>query len=133
MLGPSHIGVLLRFRQHRVAISGDIKSTCHQVRLLPEDRPLLRFRWCNMECKILRVVYEWHVLPFGTTSSPCCAIYALQKHVQDHTEQNADVVETVTQSFYVNNCLRSLPCLIEAKQLLPKLRTSLITGGFEIR
>lgn len=42
-LGPCLISVLLRFRQHRVAISGDIKCMFHQVRLLPEDRPLLRF------------------------------------------------------------------------------------------
>lgn len=78
-------------------------------------------------------MYEWQVLPFGTTSSPCCAIYAIQRHGQDHNEQNEDVVETVTQSFYVDNCLRSLPCPEEAKQLLEILRTLLMTGGFEIR
>ncbi len=42
-LGPSLLGVLLRFRQYPVAISGDIKSMFHQIRLLPKDRPLLRF------------------------------------------------------------------------------------------
>lgn len=38
-LGPSLLGVLLWFRQHAI-ISGDIKAMFHQVRLLPEDRPL---------------------------------------------------------------------------------------------
>lgn len=33
ILGPSMLGVLLRFRQRRVAISGDIKSMFHQIRL----------------------------------------------------------------------------------------------------
>lgn len=132
-LGPSLIGVLLRFRQHEVAISGDIKSMFHQVRLLPEDRPLLRFLWRSMERQEQPDVYEWQVLPFGTTSSPCCAIYAVQRHVQAQKEQNEDVVEAVLQSFYVDNCLRSFSCPDKAKQLLLKLRAILKTGGFEIR
>lgn len=45
ILGPSLMGVLLCFRQHSVAISGDIKAMFHQVRLLAEDRPLLHFLW----------------------------------------------------------------------------------------
>ncbi len=40
-LGPSLPGVLLRFREHAIAISGDIKAMFHQVCLLPEDKPLL--------------------------------------------------------------------------------------------
>ncbi len=42
-LGPSLLAVLLRFREHSVAVSSDIKGMFHQVRLLPEDKPLLRF------------------------------------------------------------------------------------------
>lgn len=36
-LSPSIVGVLLRVREHSVAISGDIKGMFHQVCLLPED------------------------------------------------------------------------------------------------
>lgn len=68
-LGPSLLGVLLRFRQHSVAVSGDIRAMFHQVRLLPEDRSLLRFIWRDMHSENPPDVYEWQVLPFGTTSS----------------------------------------------------------------
>ncbi|KAK7933271.1 hypothetical protein WMY93_004167 [Mugilogobius chulae] len=69
-LSPSLVGVLLRFREHNVAISGDIKGMFHQVCLLPEDKPLMRFIWRSDRDKPPDI-YEWQVLPFGTTCSPC--------------------------------------------------------------
>lgn len=41
-----------------------IKGMFHQVRLLPEDRPLLRFLWWDLQREIPPPVYEWQVLPF---------------------------------------------------------------------
>lgn len=133
-LSPSLIGVLLRFRQHAVAISGDIKGMFHQVRLLPEDRPLVRFLWRQTERDVVPDIYEWQVLPFGTTSSPCCATFALQKHVRDNCEGGyKDVQQTVENNFYVDNCLTSLPSIPEAKSLVNKICEHLATGGFEMR
>nr|XP_055038153.1 uncharacterized protein LOC129426051 [Misgurnus anguillicaudatus] len=47
-LSSSLLGVLLRFREHAIGISSDIKGMFHQVRLLPEDKPLLRFLWRDL-------------------------------------------------------------------------------------
>lgn len=87
-LGPSLIGVLLRFCQHAVAISGDIRALFCQIRLLPVDRPLLSFVWRNLQREKQPDIYQWQVLPFGTTSSPCCATFALQKHVKKSAAGN---------------------------------------------
>ncbi|XP_035235202.1 uncharacterized protein LOC118206521 [Anguilla anguilla] len=132
-LGPSLLGVLLRFREHRVAMSGDIKGMFHQVRLLDKDKPLLRFLWRDLKTDKPPSVYQWEVLPFGTTCSPCCAIFALQKHVTESSQPGEDVRHSVEQCFYVDNCLQSLPTEDEAKSLVTKLRALLISGGFEIR
>lgn len=91
VLGPPLLAVLLTFREHSVAISSDIRGMFHQIRLLPEDRPLLQFLWRDLKTKEPPNVYEWQVLPFGTTYSPCCAIFALQKHVPDHSQPGEDV------------------------------------------
>lgn len=104
----------------------------HQARLLPQDQPLLRFLWRDGERERSPDVYEGHVLPFGTTCSPCRAIYALQRHVQDYSG-NEDVVSSVLQVFYVDNCPQSLPTEDQAKQLIDRLRTLLATGDFDIR
>ncbi len=130
-LGPSLMSVLLRFREHTVALSSDIQGMFHHVRLLPEDRPLLRFLWRDLNRDQSPQVYEWQVLPFGTTCSPCCATFALQKHVIDHSLPGEDVRECIEKYFYVDNFLQSLSCQEEARARASNLRDLLDTGGFE--
>ncbi|KAK7880766.1 hypothetical protein WMY93_032579 [Mugilogobius chulae] len=132
-LGASLLGVLLRFREHPVAISSDVKGMFHQVRLLEEDKPFLRFLWRDVKVDQEPTIYEWQVLPFGTTCSPCCATFALQTHVQRHTEPEEDARLSVERCFYVDNCLQSLQSQEEAKQLVNRLHTLLMEGGFELR
>ncbi|KAL0153880.1 hypothetical protein M9458_050801 [Cirrhinus mrigala] len=122
VLGPSLLGVLIRFREHSVAVSGDMKGMFHQVQLLEQDRPILE-----------PDIYEWQVLPFGTTCSPCCASYALHKHVLDNTESGDDLQFTIRRSFYVDNCLQSLSTADEARGLIDHLRELLASRGFNIR
>lgn len=105
----------------------------HQVRLLTEDKPLLRFLWRDLKTENPPDVYEWQVLPFGTTCSPCCATYALQRHVFNHCQQGDNLQQSVEQCFYVDNCLQSTQSALEARELIDGLRSLLITGGFEIR
>lgn len=132
-LGASLLGVLLRFREHPVAISSDVKGMFHQVRLLDEDKPFLRFLWRDVKVDQEPTIYEWQVLPFGTTCSPCCATFALQSHVQKHTAPEEDARQSVERCFYVDNCLQSLQSENQAKQLVNRLHTVLREGGFELR
>lgn len=132
-LGPLLVGVLIRFRQQQIAVSSYIHAMFHEVRLLPEDRLLLRFIWRDMRCEDPPEVYEWQVLPFGTTSSPCCAIFALKQHARNHQDSHPEVLQSVHQSFYVDNCLESFPTISTAKQRVDRLRTLLAEGGFDLR
>lgn len=126
-LTPSLIGVLVRFRQQPIAIS--IKHMFHQVRLL--DKPLLRFIWREDSSDPKPSLYQWKVLPFGTTCSPCCTIYALQAHASQ-AEAPTEVRDMVHSSFYVDNCLHSVKTVQEARELIRDLRLYLSRGGFEV-
>ncbi|KAK0136704.1 hypothetical protein N1851_027112 [Merluccius polli] len=130
-LTPSLLGVLVRFRQQPIAVSGDIKRMFHQVRLLEEDKPLMRFLWREDPSDTEPSIYQWEVLPFGTTCSPCCATYALQTHAAQETAPPG-VCDAVHRSFYVDNCLHSSKTVTEARQLVQDMRTYLSEGGFEI-
>ncbi|XP_057688209.1 uncharacterized protein LOC130913548 [Corythoichthys intestinalis] len=132
-LGASLLGVLLRFRERPIAVSGDIKGMFHQVRVLPEDRSLLRFLWRDLNVDETPRVFEWHVLPFGTTCSPCCATYALQCHVENSGDTEGDLKFSVENCFYVDNCLQSLRTPDQAKSLVTRLRALLATAGFDLR
>ncbi len=103
-----------------------------QVRLLLQDRLLLCFLWRDLQREAPLVIYEWQVLPFGTTCSPCCATFTLQKHVFDHSKPGEDAWEAIEKCFYVDNHLQSLPLQEEAKTLFDKLRALLAEGGFEL-
>lgn len=70
-LGAFLLGVLIRFGERPIALSGDIQVMLYQEHLLPEDRPLLRFLWRDLKMDEAPKIFEWQVLPFGTTSSPC--------------------------------------------------------------
>ena len=132
-LGASLLGVLLRFRENAIAVSADIKAMFHQVRLLPEDRPLLRFVWRDSTRDDPPAVFEWQVLPFGTTCSPCCATFALQQHVADHSQPGDGVRSSIEKCFYVDNLLQSLPTPEAARQMVDTLRELLASGGFDLR
>lgn len=82
-----------------------MKGMFHQVRLLEEDKPFLCFPWLDMKVDEKPTAYKWQGLPFGTTYSPCCTIFAFQSHVLKHTEQEEDSCLSVERNFYIDNCL----------------------------
>ncbi len=120
----------MRFCEHPVAVSGDIKGMFHQVRLPPDDCPLLTFLWCDLKVDEPPRISEWQVLPFGTKCSPCCATYALQRHVVDHSQPDNAMRFSVEKCFYVDNCLQSMHTSEEAKLLVDWLRDLLVSAGF---
>ena len=73
------LDVLLRFRQGKVAFTGDIKSMFFQVKVDPRDCDSLRFLWWpSNDLSKPAADYQMLVHLFGATSSPACASYALK-------------------------------------------------------
>lgn len=100
VLGPLLLGVLHQFREHTVAISGDIKAMFHLIRLLQDDKPLLRLLWRATRKEEESGLYERQVLPFGATCSPCCATYVLQRHIRDNSQGNKYILDMVEKLQY---------------------------------
>lgn len=97
-----------------------------------QDKPLLRFLWCDLKKDVPPSIYERQVLPFGNTCSPCCAVFALQRHVASQTLLNDPVCHLVERGFYVDYCLQSFPTVAMAQSNLEQLRSILSSGGFDM-
>ena len=101
------VSVLLRFRERNVAIAADIKEMFLRVKVPKTDRRALRFlRWTDGNINAKPDEYELSTHLFGATSSPFCAISALQKTVEDFG--NLRLINIVKENFYVDNCLISM-------------------------
>eukprot|EP00057_Strongylocentrotus_purpuratus_P002697 XP_003725052.1 PREDICTED: uncharacterized protein LOC100888496 [Strongylocentrotus purpuratus] len=136
--GPDYtnnlVGVLTRFRQEPVAIVGDIEGMFHQVKVPTKDRDALRFLWWkDGDLSKDPIDYRMTVHLFGATSSPSCASYALRKTANDNKDTLPEnVIKTVQENFYVDDCLKSVPTTKEAVELVGDLCDLLQKGGFRL-
>ncbi|XP_033110915.1 uncharacterized protein LOC117111970, partial [Anneissia japonica] len=132
------VGVLLRFRQERIALVADIESMFHQVHVKPSDRDVLRFLWWkDGDTSKSPSEYRMTVHLFGATSSPCCAGYALRRTADDSESKQVDAigrraVDVIRNGFYVDDCLTSIRDTSEAIELAHKLRNILQSGVFRL-
>lgn len=62
-----------------------------------------------------------------------CYIYAPQRVARDNGEIDPTLAESVTQSFYVDNCLQRTQSTEKARSLVDGLRQLLFTGRFNLR
>ena len=84
-LANQTVGVITRFHEEPVVVTGDIESIFHQVFVPENDRSLLRLLWWKNDGtsgKIL--VFERNVHVSGGTSSTSCFNYALKKTALDN-------------------------------------------------
>ncbi|XP_072022724.1 uncharacterized protein [Amphiura filiformis] len=133
-LTSSLVGVLLRFRQERVALASDIESMFYQVGVRKEDRDLLRFLWWpGGDISRQLEDYRMNVHIFGASSSPACANYALRKTAHDNKDQfDVEVIDTLLNNFYVDDCLRSTSTEEKATSLAQDLIDICGRGGFRL-
>lgn len=68
---------------------------------------------------------------FGAVSSPSCASFALRKTADDNqSDFPVEVIQTIKENFYVDDCLKSLASEGEAALMLKDLTVLCQRGGF---
>ena len=124
------VHVLLRFRQHELAIMADVEAMYYQVRVSEKDRDALRFLWVDGDGK--EVVYRMNAHIFGGIWCACIATYALRRTLQDQQVEDEFVKDVINRSFYVDDCLRSVSSQEEAKKVVVDVKKVLEKGGFNL-
>ena len=111
-------GVILRFRENKIALSAKIEQ-------------FLRFLW-NNDGRIETYEYTSHI--FGATDSPCIASYsyALRKTARDNEEQFPEFRKYVERNIYMDDLYISTNSLEGAQKILQGMRNVLSKGGFNL-
>ena len=125
---------LRRFRQENVAMMSDVEAMFHQVHVEQNDCNALRFLWWpggNLSLEPEELMMTVHLL--GSVSSPSCANFALRKTADDNEEDSGpEIVNTVKQNFYVDDCLKSVQSEQIAISHVKNLTSLLKKGGFRL-
>ena len=135
MVGPdllqNLIFVLLRFRQHKYAVSADIEGMFLQVGVREEDQPSLLFLWREDSTSSVAVHQNTRHI-FGARDSLTCANFALQKTASDNQAEYPEAASAVVQNFIMDDCLDSFQNRDDALKLGRDLTSLLKLGGFNL-
>ena len=128
------IGVLLRFREEPVAVTGDIEAMYHQVKIPVKQRSFLQFLWWKDSDPQNKVVdHEMTAHVFGSVSSPSYSNYALQKTAADNVKKYGNEASTIVKkNFYADDMLKSFPDVKTAGDMVNKVRALCLEGGFNL-
>ena len=125
----SLLGILLRFREHPVAILADIERMFMQIAVKREDQSALRFLWSKNN---FIMQYQFTHLIFGATCSPSMAIFFLNQCANDNAENFPKAFAAITKQFYMDDYVHSLPTITEANDTVMQVKECLQRGGFKL-
>lgn len=134
LTGPNEVPLLtqplLRFRERKIALRGDIKQMFHQVKIRKQDQDAQRFLWPSGESHITYVMQR---MTFGATCSPSAAQYVKNLNARSFDESYPRAVRAVIQNHYVDDLLDSVDTEKEAIKLANDIRHIDENAGFIIR
>ena len=133
-LTPTIFNVLLRFREKRIALVGDIEKAFLNVGVAEEDRDVLRFLWVDSleEENPGLMLYRFCRVVFGVNASPFLLNATLKYHISQY-EADPGLVQNLLNSFYVDDLVTGERGVEECLSLYQKSKKCLSEGGFNLR
>ena len=117
--------ILIRFRQFKHAVMGDIRHMYNQVRIPTSDRDALRFLW-YIDGNLVH--YRMTCFTFGGIFCASGSSYALQETAKLAPSQH--VKDVILQNFYVDDMAYSSSDVQEAKDTISKVKEVLAQRSF---
>ena len=127
------MGVMLRFRQYKVAIVGDIKKMYNAIALSYQEQHIHRFLWRDMITDRDPTHYKMLALSFGDRPSGNIATLALRKTAQKYKTEYPNAFKLIERNCYVDDLISSVNNMTEAQELMKETEEVLVRGGFEIK
>lgn len=129
----SLIGVLMRFRQHRFAVTADIAEMFMRIGIRPEDRDALRYLWRGDRREGPPDEYRMKSLIFGATCSPATAIFVKNLNARKHEGQHPEAAAAIVEAHYMDDYLDSFTTEQEAITVAQQVKQIHAAGNFDLR
>lgn len=126
-------GVLIRFRQHPIALMCDIERMFHQFHVRETDQDYLRFLWWKKgDLRSQPQTFRMKVHLFGAVSSPGCANYGLKHLAKENRDLYPLGSKFIMRDFYVDDGVTSVNSKEQAIQLAQEARELCAMGGLRL-
>ncbi|XP_028408499.1 uncharacterized protein LOC114531055 [Dendronephthya gigantea] len=127
------LGVLLRFREEKVAFVGDISKMFLQILLPESDCQMHRFLWRNMDTTKEPTTYALLRVTFGDKPSPDMASYVMLKIAEENKERTPEASKIIERDRYVDDLIHSCPTVQDGEKRIKDVEKILGEGGFNIK
>ncbi len=104
-LNPDIMGILMRWRRHKVAWTADIEKAFLQIAIHPEHKQIVRFLWVEDITANKPTIkhFIWKRLPFGLTSSPFILRAVMLKHFKQYEAEFPGITNEILDQLYVDD------------------------------
>ncbi|XP_055612831.1 uncharacterized protein LOC129759412, partial [Uranotaenia lowii] len=127
------LDVLIRFRENRIGVCGDIREMYHQILVAEEDQHCQRFLWKGNLTDGEPSTYVMQVMTFGASCSPSCAQFVKNLNAEKYESQYPRAAAVIKNNHYVDDMLLSVESEQEASQLAQDVHFIHAQAGFEMR
>ena len=127
------LGVLLRFRERSVAVTGDIRKMYHSVHVSEIDQHTHRFLWRDLDTSKEPETYVMTSVSFGDKPAGNIATVALRKTAEKGADEFPEAAKMIVENTYVDDVLDSHDSIGAAKKITEDANKLLQPGGFEIK
>ncbi|GBP43066.1 hypothetical protein EVAR_96328_1 [Eumeta japonica] len=126
------LGILLKFRIGKVAVTGDIEDMFLRIKIQERDRRAQLFLWRDDQTKEPQIFVMESII-FSATSSPACAIFVLNKNAERYTDEYPEAVAAIKHGHYMDDCIYSVDSPEIARRLIEDVKRIHGEGNFRIR
>ena len=127
------LGILLRFRENRVAVAGDVRKMYHSVNISELDQHTHRFLWRGMDESRKPDIYMMTAVSFGDKRAGTIAPLALRKTAEYSSDIYPDATKMIIKNTYVDDVIDSFDNIQKADQVTSEADEILAKGGFTMK
>lgn len=136
MVGPTIqkelFDIIVRFRQHRFVLTGDVVKMYRQIWVKPEQRRLQCILWRNEKTQQLET-FQLNTVTFGVASSPYLATRCLRQLAEDFESSHPQASRIIRDDFYVDDLQTGGQTEEEVIRIKDEVTAILQSAGFDLQ